>query len=72
MRSDRQDSMTFHRSNRADPDTLDLHIEIIREIRAGLITENAASDPVPGGALGYDVRSAKRSRFLSLDRRRVA
>ena len=71
--------MAFHRSNRADPDTLDLHIansrcehEIIGEIRAGLITENAASDPVPGGALGYDVRSAKRSRFLSLDRRRVA
>jgi oligopeptide transport system substrate-binding protein len=55
------DSRTFHRGNRAEPDTLDPHLatsqyeyEIVGDMFVGLMTENAAGDPMPGAALGYE------------------
>lgn len=56
------DAGTIHRGNRAEPDSLDPHLassqyeyEIVGDMFVGLMTENAAGDPVPGAALGYDV-----------------
>lgn len=56
------DPRTLHRGNRAEPDTIDPHLatsqyeyEIVGDAFVGLMTENAASDPIPGAALGYDV-----------------
>jgi oligopeptide transport system substrate-binding protein len=61
VRSGRSDSKTFHRGNRAEPDTLDPHLatsqyeyEIVGDMFVGLMTENAAGDPAPGAALGYE------------------
>jgi oligopeptide transport system substrate-binding protein len=61
VRSARTDPRTFHRGNRAEPDTLDPHLatsqyeyEIVGDMFVGLMTENAAGDPVPGAALGYE------------------
>jgi oligopeptide transport system substrate-binding protein len=63
-RSGRFDSTTFHRGNRAEPDSLDPHLatsqyeyEIVGDMFVGLMTENAAGDPVPGAALGYEASS---------------
>ncbi|HEY5046722.1 MAG TPA: peptide ABC transporter substrate-binding protein [Rhizomicrobium sp.] len=57
----RADPGTFHRGNSSEPDTLDPHLatsqyeyEIIGDMFIGLMTENAAGDPVPGAALGYE------------------
>ena len=53
---------TFNRGNAAEPDTLDPHLastqyenNIIGDMFMGLMTENAAGDPVPGAALSYMV-----------------
>jgi oligopeptide transport system substrate-binding protein len=60
-RSDRSDPKTLHRGNRAEPDSLDPHLaatqyeyEIVGDMFVGLMTENAAGDPVPGAALSYE------------------
>lgn len=54
------DAKTLHRGNRTEPDSLDPHLatsqyeyEIVGDQFVGLMTENAAGDPVPGAALGY-------------------
>jgi oligopeptide transport system substrate-binding protein len=60
-RRQRSDPKAFYRGNRAEPDTLDPHLatsqyeyEIVGDMFVGLMTENAAGDPVPGAALGYE------------------
>src|ERR1700734_1212230 len=56
------DSKTLNRGNRAEPDSLDPHkadgnweYNIIADMFTGLITEDAAGNPMPGAALGYSV-----------------
>lgn len=54
------DSKTLNRGNSAEPDSLDPHkaqgiyeASIIGDMFVGLMTEDAASDPVPGAAKSY-------------------
>lgn len=64
VRRSSSDPRTIQRGNRSEPDTLDPHLatsqaeyEIIGDMFIGLMTENAAGDPVPGAATGYEVSS---------------
>jgi oligopeptide transport system substrate-binding protein len=56
------DGKTLNRGNGAEPDSLDPHkaqgnweYNIIADMFTGLMTEDAASNPMPGAALGYSV-----------------
>ncbi|HTQ13401.1 MAG TPA: peptide ABC transporter substrate-binding protein [Rhizomicrobium sp.] len=56
------DGRTLNRGNGAEPDSLDPHkvdgnweYNIIADMFAGLMTEDAAGNPMPGAALSYDV-----------------
>jgi oligopeptide transport system substrate-binding protein len=56
------DARTLNRGNGAEPDTLDPHkadgnweYNIIADMFAGLMTEDAAGNPMPGAALSYAV-----------------
>jgi oligopeptide transport system substrate-binding protein len=58
------DARTLNRGNGAEPDTLDPHkadgnweYNIIADMFAGLMTEDAAGNPMPGAALSYTVSS---------------
>lgn len=56
------DGRTLNRGNGAEPDSLDPHkaegnweYNIIADMFSGLMTEDAAGNPMPGAALGYSV-----------------
>ncbi|MGD0190183.1 MAG: peptide ABC transporter substrate-binding protein [Rhizomicrobium sp.] len=61
-RASSADPWTLRRGNQSEPDTLDPHLataqyeyQIVGDMFVGLMTEDAAGNPVPGAALGYDI-----------------